>query len=113
MLRLAAESSESPANSTATTLSSCSTALPEAPWPLGNDASNTPLSMFPSAEQVTVGGESGGMKLSRFGLVQPGHDVKFAAWPEVDLRITPDAGHSAFEPANVHELVMATDRFAG
>ena len=35
-----------------------------------------------------------------------------AAWPEVDLRITPDAGHSAFDPGNVHELVMATDHFA-
>ncbi len=35
-----------------------------------------------------------------------------AAWPEAELYITPDAGHSAFEPANVHELVMATDRFA-
>jgi proline iminopeptidase len=33
-------------------------------------------------------------------------------WPEADLRITPDAGHSAFEPGNVHELVRATDRFA-
>ena len=36
-----------------------------------------------------------------------------AVWPEADLRITPDAGHSAFEPGNVHELVLATDRFAG
>lgn len=36
-----------------------------------------------------------------------------AAWPGAELRITPDAGHSAFEPGNVHELVMATDRFAG
>jgi len=35
-----------------------------------------------------------------------------AAWPEVDLRITPDAGHSAFEPGNIHELVTPTDRFA-
>jgi len=35
-----------------------------------------------------------------------------AAWPEVDLKISPDAGHSAFEPGNIHELVMATDRFA-
>jgi proline iminopeptidase len=34
------------------------------------------------------------------------------AWPEVDLRITPDAGHAAFEPGNIHELVTATDRFA-
>jgi proline iminopeptidase len=33
------------------------------------------------------------------------------AWPQADLRIVPDAGHSAFEPGNVHELVSATDRF--
>ncbi|MBS0417557.1 MAG: prolyl aminopeptidase [Proteobacteria bacterium] len=35
------------------------------------------------------------------------------AWPEADLRIVPDAGHSALEPGNIHELVSATDRFAG
>jgi proline iminopeptidase len=34
------------------------------------------------------------------------------AWPEADLRIVPDAGHSAFEKGNLHELVTATDRFA-
>jgi len=34
------------------------------------------------------------------------------AWPEADLRIVPDAGHSAFEAGNIHELVSATDRFA-
>ncbi len=34
------------------------------------------------------------------------------AWPEADLRITPDAGHSAFEAGNIHELITATDRFA-
>ena len=33
------------------------------------------------------------------------------AWPQADLRIVPDAGHSAFEPGNVHELVSATARF--
>jgi proline iminopeptidase len=33
------------------------------------------------------------------------------AWPEAELRIVPDAGHSAFEPGNVHELVSATDRY--
>ncbi len=33
-------------------------------------------------------------------------------WPEADLRIVPDAGHSAFEPGNTHELVSATDRYA-
>ena len=35
------------------------------------------------------------------------------AWPEADLRVVPDAGHSAFEPGNLHELILATDRFAG
>jgi proline iminopeptidase len=35
------------------------------------------------------------------------------AWPEADLRIVPNAGHSAFEPGNTHELVRATDAFAG
>jgi proline iminopeptidase len=34
------------------------------------------------------------------------------AWPEADLRIVPDAGHSAFELGNINELVSATDRFA-
>ncbi len=34
------------------------------------------------------------------------------AWPEAELRIVPDAGHSAFEKGNLHELVTATDRFA-
>lgn len=34
------------------------------------------------------------------------------AWPEADLRIVPDAGHSAMERGNTHELVCATDRFA-
>jgi proline iminopeptidase len=33
------------------------------------------------------------------------------AWPEADLRIVPDAGHSAFEAGNLHELISATDRF--
>ena len=33
------------------------------------------------------------------------------AWPEADLRIVSDAGHAAFEPGNIHELVSATDRF--
>ncbi len=34
------------------------------------------------------------------------------AWPEAELRIVPDAGHSAFERGNTHELITATDRFA-
>jgi proline iminopeptidase len=35
------------------------------------------------------------------------------AWPEADLVITPDSGHSAFDPPNTRALVAATDRFAG
>ncbi len=35
-----------------------------------------------------------------------------AVWPESELFIVPDAGHSASEPGIVHELVSATDRFA-
>ena len=34
------------------------------------------------------------------------------AWPEAELRVVPDAGHSAFEPGIVHELITATDRFS-
>ncbi len=33
------------------------------------------------------------------------------ALPEAKLVVVPDAGHSAFEPGIVHELVEATDRF--
>ena len=34
------------------------------------------------------------------------------AWPEADLRIVGEAGHSAFEPGITSELISATDRFA-
>jgi proline iminopeptidase len=33
------------------------------------------------------------------------------AWPEADLRIVQDAGHSGFEPGIVDQLIQATDRF--
>jgi proline iminopeptidase len=32
-------------------------------------------------------------------------------WPEADLRVVVDAGHSAYEPGITSELVAATDRF--
>jgi proline iminopeptidase len=35
------------------------------------------------------------------------------AWPEAELRIVGDAGHSALEPGITHELIAATDRFSG
>jgi proline iminopeptidase len=33
------------------------------------------------------------------------------AWPESELHLVDDAGHSAYEPGIVHHLVEATDRF--
>ncbi|AXI83861.1 prolyl aminopeptidase [Xylella taiwanensis] len=33
------------------------------------------------------------------------------AWPKASLKITPAAGHSAFEPENIDALVCATDYF--
>ncbi len=35
------------------------------------------------------------------------------AWPEAELIITPDSGHSAFDPPNSRALVAAADKFAG
>jgi proline iminopeptidase len=34
------------------------------------------------------------------------------AWPEADLVVTADSGHSAFDPPNSRALVAATDRYA-
>ncbi|MGB4858534.1 MAG: prolyl aminopeptidase [Dokdonella sp.] len=34
------------------------------------------------------------------------------AWPEAELTIVPDAGHSALERGITHKLIEATDRFA-
>ena len=34
------------------------------------------------------------------------------AWPEARFDVVPDAGHSAYEPGIVHELISATDAFA-
>ena len=34
------------------------------------------------------------------------------AWPEAELRVVPDAGHSAFEVGTARELVRATNGFA-
>jgi proline iminopeptidase len=34
------------------------------------------------------------------------------AWPEAELQIVPDAGHSAFEPGIIDQLVRATRKFA-
>ncbi len=42
--------------------------------------------------------------------IQNAWDLK-QAWPEAELIITPDAGHSFDEPANLDALIRATDRF--
>ena len=50
----------------------------------------------------------------RYDMVCP-FDNAFAlheAWPEADLQIVRDAGHSAMEPGTVDALVRATNRFA-
>jgi proline iminopeptidase len=33
------------------------------------------------------------------------------AWPEAELRVVPDAGHSAYEPGITHQLIVATDTY--
>ena len=54
-------------------------------------------------------------------IVQGRHDVVcpmmtawdlHRAWPEAELRVVGDAGHSALEPGITDELVRATDRFS-
>jgi proline iminopeptidase len=35
------------------------------------------------------------------------------AWPSAEMRVVADAGHSAYEDGITHELVLATDGFAG
>jgi proline iminopeptidase len=35
------------------------------------------------------------------------------AWPKAELRIVSDAGHAMTEPGNIHEIVSATDKYAG
>lgn len=35
------------------------------------------------------------------------------AWPEAELHIVEGAGHSYDEPGILHQLMIATDRFAG
>ena len=49
----------------------------------------------------------------RYDMVCPlvsAHELR-AAWPESAYRIVPDAGHSAWEPGILSELVSATERF--
>lgn len=51
----------------------------------------------------------------RYDVVCPmrsAHDLA-RAWPEAELVVVEDAGHSAFEPGTVDALVRATERFGG
>jgi len=49
----------------------------------------------------------------RYDVVCPMHSAwdLHRAWPEAELKIIPDAGHSISEPGIVDGLVAATDRF--
>jgi proline iminopeptidase len=50
----------------------------------------------------------------RYDVVTPvrsAFDLK-REWPEVDLRIVPDAGHAMTEPGIIHELIAATRRLS-
>jgi proline iminopeptidase len=49
----------------------------------------------------------------RYDVVCPARSAwdLYRRWPESDLVIVDDAGHSAFEPGNRSELIKATDRF--
>ena len=58
-----------------------------------------------SKGQAWVDGK--GMTLYVFGKDETGKSN--TCW---HLEIVPDAGHSAFEPGTIHELVSATDRFS-
>ena len=51
----------------------------------------------------------------RYDVVCPARSAwdLYRRWPEAELVIVDDAGHSAFEPGNRSELVKATDRFRG
>ncbi|MCS6798821.1 MAG: prolyl aminopeptidase [Myxococcota bacterium] len=53
------------------------------------------------------------MVQGRYDVVCPAESawLLHRAWPESDLRIVQDAGHSANEPGITHELIEATDRF--
>jgi proline iminopeptidase len=55
-------------------------------------------------------------------IVQGRHDVctpavtawdLHKAWPEAEFHIVDDAGHALSQPGILHQLIMATDRFAG
>ena len=50
----------------------------------------------------------------RYDVVCPMHSAwqLHRAWPEAELIVIPDAGHSAFEPGTLAALVDATDRFS-
>jgi len=61
-----------------------------------------------------LAGIKGTIVHGRYDVVTPirsAFDLK-AAWPSVDLRVVPDAGHAMTEPGIIHELIAATRRYA-
>jgi hypothetical protein len=74
-----------------------------------------------SRHEAPNGGGSMRSEFRAHGIVQDHYDVVcpmesawalHRAWPEADLIITSDSGHSAFDPPNSRALVAGTDRLA-
>jgi len=61
-----------------------------------------------------IAGIPGVIVQGRYDLICPARSAweLHQAWPKAELRVIPDAGHSAFEPGIRRALVKATDRFA-
>jgi proline iminopeptidase len=77
-----------------------------------NDAFLEPNQIIASAHKLT--GIPGVIVHGRYDMVCP-FDNAFAlheAWPESELQIIRDAGHSALEPGIAEALIRATNRFA-
>jgi len=63
-------------------------------------------------DACVLAGIPGTIVHGRYDVVTPlknAWDLK-QAWPQVDLRVVPDAGHAMSEPGTIHELVSATRR---
>jgi proline iminopeptidase len=74
---------------------------------------------FESDDQLLAGasklrGLPGVIIQGRYDVVTPAETAwaLHKAWPEADLEIIPDAGHTATEPGITGALIRATDRFA-
>jgi proline iminopeptidase len=77
-----------------------------------NDAFLRPNQIIEEAHRLK--GIPGVIVHGRYDMVCPFDNAHalHEAWPESELLVVRDAGHSAMEPGNIDALVRATDRFA-